>query len=359
MYAAVGVLHLVYTVTKHDIMNAIITKGLDIMGDSCRGILPACSVHTCAAIERFLFSPDQALSRGPLYRELLKRIEYSLHRSMQSSMNVGRGPQLETLFTMVIQFTDCADESSGSKPMAVAKVLQSLWPAVRWLKSSCAWAVQSLLAHCPTGPTHSSGYPPAHRRCSLIASSMALDRLLRILPPAPEHPPLPHSSSGFPPSGHPSCRVGTHSRPAGGYPHTASMGAGRPVSSGQARVGTHSQAAAAAPTGGAQPIPVGTHCPAGSQSAGPRRAPALGIGKSQVGGMGSGSEDLSAGNQGGEAWRTAQHALLAVLEQEHPAGSAAHAWQVCTPPPLPHGGSHHISQDWLPVESNTPKTPES
>ncbi|KAK9834399.1 hypothetical protein WJX74_000894 [Apatococcus lobatus] len=107
-----------------------------------------------------------------------------------------------------------SDDLDRSKPLASAKAQQDLWPAARWLQSSCTWAAQSLLAHSPVA-TPQQGAPTS----------------------------------------------GSNSGPA----------ADRHLDSG------------------------------GDQGCGP------------------------AGE--GEAWRGAQQALLALLEQEHAAGSAAQAWQ--------------------------------
>ena len=212
----------------------------------------------------------------------------------------------------------CAGESSASKPMAAVKVLQSLPPAVHWLQSSCRWAAQSLLAHSLTDPAPQSGYPLlAQCRCSLIATGMAMDKLLRILPPELFNESISNRSRESR-----SSVVGTHSVPAHIPPATST-----PLSKFSAPVGSSSRAAAAAATAvGAftgSTVQAGTHSIAAGQPAGLQQGAAAG---NQ--GMGDALEEEPAVRGHGKAWRAAQQALLALLEQEHPAGSAAHAWQV-------------------------------
>lgn len=189
-----------------------------------------------------------------------------------------------------------ADGLQGSRPLAAAQPLRRIWPAAQWLQGTCAWAAESLLAHSPTGPAQSEGHLPSSRwRCSLIATGMALDRLLRVLPSADQHP---AAAQGTP------CSI--HSRPTAAPQPCSSHHLSDP----QIRrepAGRHLNiihAAQETSPGGAcsDPTSDGRH-------AASRQQP---------------------GEEGAveEAWRTAQQALLALLEQEQAEDTAAHAWQV-------------------------------
>lgn len=186
--------------------------------------------------------------------------------------------------------------------MAAAKLLRDLWPAVAWVQSSCAWAAQSLLAHSPSEPVplSSPDPPPARWRCSLIATGMALDRLLRVLSPAssvlPAEGPAHAIVGGLAP-----CRT-----PAAAHPGSSSW---------QGNVSSKHGHPAAVPFSDRSEDAGGLPTASGAMAQASHAA-----GQDREGGLGD----------EGEAWRIAQQALLALLEQEHAAGSAAHAWQVGT-----------------------------
>lgn len=213
--------------------------------------------------------------------------------------------------------------------MASAKLLlRDLWPAVAWVQGSCAWAAQSLLAHSPSEPVQlsSPAPPPARWRCSLIATGMALDRLLRVLSPTGST-----LQSGGPADAAVSCLGSSHSRPT-----AAHLQPGGPAPAAGQNLGSSvpcRPSAAAHPGSSSQPRDVS--CNHGHLGAVPfpdsceQAANLPTVSDATAWPVHAAGWDRQDGlGDEGEGWRVAQQALLALLEQEHAAGSAAHAWQV-------------------------------